>query len=130
MMWARTTLKHLTRRHVSSLSYTPPSMVDLPSHWSTMNPQLREEIIEYLVWKMEDSWKSMTIDEIKASYYISYGPWGPRGRSGTQLTPMMLIWKGLFSTLLFAALGVSLINLKKDKQIEQRLRELEEHSSK
>ncbi|GAV54634.1 hypothetical protein ZYGR_0AN01020 [Zygosaccharomyces rouxii] len=127
-MWARFTLKQLTKRPASSLSYTPPSMVDLPSRWLTMSPQLQEEITEYLVWKMEDSWKLMTVDEIKASYYISYGTWGPRVKSGIQLTPMLLIWKGLFSTLLFTALGVSLINLKRDKQIGQTLNELQQNS--
>ncbi|CAR31062.1 hypothetical protein ZYGR_0P03680 [Zygosaccharomyces rouxii] len=128
-MWARVTLKPLARRSASSLSYTPPSMVDLPSRWSTMNPQLQEEITEYLTWKMEDSWKLMTVDELKASYYISYGQWGPRGKTDIQLTPTMLIWKGLFSTLLFTALGVSLINLKRDKHMDKALNGLQRNSS-
>lgn len=127
-MWAKASLKQLVKRTASSLSYTPPSMVDLPSRWSAMNPQLQEEITEYLVWKMEDPWKSMNIDERRAIYYISYGNCGPRGsNSGVQLTPMMLIWKGLFSTLLFTALGISLVNLKKDKQTNQALNKLQEN---
>lgn len=103
-------------------------MVDLPSRWSTMSPQLQEEITEYLAWKMEDSWKLMTVEELRASYFISYGAWGPRGKPGVQLTPIMLIWKGLFSSLLFTALGVSLINLRKDKQMDQALNELHQNS--
>lgn len=127
-MLAIVSLRHLLKRPVSYLSYTPPSMVDLPSRWSTMSPQLQEEITEYLAWKMEDSWKLMTVEELRASYFISYGAWGPRGKLEVQLTPIMLIWKGLFSSLLFTALGVSLINLRKDKQMDQALNELHQNS--
>ncbi|AQZ12624.1 MTC3 (YGL226W) [Zygosaccharomyces parabailii] len=126
-MLSKVTIGHMYKRFLSSVSYAPPSMVDLPSRWPTMDHQLREEIIEYLTWKMEDSWRNLSNTELKACYYISYGPWGPRGKSTEQLTPMLLIWKGLFSTTLFAALGLSLFNLKRDKQTEEALRKLEQN---
>lgn len=120
-------LRNIFKRFPSTVSYVPPNMADLSSRWPAMDPLLQEEIIEYLTWKMEGSWRQMSNTELRACYYISYGQWGPRGDSGEQLSPMLLIWKGLFSTTLFAALGLSLFNLKRDKQTEQALKELEQN---
>lgn len=94
-----------------------------------MNPSLKEEIIEYIGWKMEDNWKLMPLNEIKASYYISYGEWGPRSSAGGgQVAPTYFIWKGLFSSTLFLALGISLFNMMKDKKVDERLKVLENNT--
>lgn len=95
-----------------------------------MNGPLKEEIVEYLTWRMEDDWRMMTMKETEAAYFISYGNWGPRSPSGQgQVSPTYLIWKGLFNVILFLALGVSIINLKRDKAFEARLKRLENESS-
>lgn len=122
--------QHLLGRYLSSVMYTPPNISDLPRKWATMNPSLKEEIIEYIGWKMEDSWTTLPLNEVKASYYISYGEWGPRSSAGGgQVDPTYFIWKGLFSSTLFLALGVSLFNMRKDKKVDEHLKLLENKAS-
>ncbi|QLL33051.1 hypothetical protein HG536_0D05720 [Torulaspora globosa] len=116
-------------RLLSGIGYIPPKLDELSKRWPEMSGPLKEEIVEYLTWRMEDSWKTMPREEIKAAYFISYGPWGPRSPSGQgQLSPAFLVWKGLFNAILFLALGVSIVNLKRDKELEEKLKRLEEQS--
>lgn len=112
-------------RLLTSIAYTPPDLIDLPRRWTQISPPVKDEMREYLTWKMEDDWKGMTIEEIKAIYYISYGGWGPRAANGgSQMSPTYLVWKGLFNIVLFAALGVSVLNLKRDKAVDESLKRL------
>lgn len=118
---------NIVRRTFAQISYNPPDVSEIASKWRTLQPLLKEEIIEYLNWKMEDNWDKMSKNEMKAVYYISYGDWGPRSSSGTgQLPPSYLIWKSLFSGILFTALGVSVTNMIKDKRTNAKLQELGE----
>ncbi|QLQ80058.1 hypothetical protein HG537_0D00580 [Torulaspora globosa] len=108
-------------RLLSGTVYIPPRLDSLSKRWPEMSGPLKEEIVEYLTWKMEDSWKTMSRAEIEAAYFISYGPWGPRSPSGqAQVSPTFLIWKGLFNAILFVALGVSVVNLKRDRALEKQ----------
>lgn len=105
-------------------------MHDLSKKWPKMNPLLKEEIIEYLEWKMEGDWKLVPKEEVRAMHYLSYGDWGPRSPSGqTPTSPTFLIWKGLFNTILFLALGVSIINLKRDKAMDEKIERLKSLST-
>lgn len=113
-------------RLLSATVYIPPKLDDLPKRWPEMSGPLKDEIVEYLTWRMEDSWKTMPRAEIEAAYFISYGPWGPRSPSGqAQVSPTYLIWKGLFNAILFLALGVSIVNLKRDRELHEKLKRLE-----
>lgn len=116
-------------RFLSGIAYTPPKLDNLSQRWSGINAPLKEEIVEYLTWRMEDSWKGMSPKEVEAAYFISYGPWGPRSASGQgQVSPTFLIWKGLFNVILFMALGVSIVNLKRDKELEEKLERLQKQA--
>lgn len=117
---------------LSSITYTPPDLADLPKRWPKISPPVKEEIIEYLTWRMEDDWRHIPFKEIRASYFVSYGEWGPRSSAGdAQVSPTFLIHKGLFNALLFIALGVSVLNIKRDKSVDSalnRLKSLESRS--
>ncbi|EDO15367.1 hypothetical protein Kpol_460p2 [Vanderwaltozyma polyspora DSM 70294] len=107
--------------------YTPPDLSQVTKQWNTktMSPLLKEEIKEYLVWKMEDDWKTMTNDETKAAYYLSFGSWGPRGKGGSEGSdPIFILLKSTYSLLIFAGLGVSLVNFKRDKSLLKDLETL------
>lgn len=110
--------------------YTPPDLSQIDKQWTTkkIKISLKEEIQEYLVWKMGDDWKNMATDDIKAAYYISYGKWGPRGDGDTLMNnPIYVVLKSTFTVLLFAAIGVSVINLRNDKKIMTGLEGINEN---
>lgn len=95
-----------------------------------MSPLVKEEIVEYLTWSMEGDWKKMALKEVQASYYVSYGEWGPRSSAGdVQTSPTFLIWKSLFNVILFLALGVSVLNLKRDKSVQSALEQLQKRET-
>lgn len=117
----------LSRRVLSQVSYRPPDLSNVDQQWDKMQLPLKEEVIEYLNWKMEDDWKKMPVIEKKAIYHISYGDFGPRASSGAgTVSPVYLLWKSLFSGILFLALGVSILNVKRDRKINSQLRNLQD----
>lgn len=129
-------IRQCSYRYVSdhSVIYHPPSLKNIPTRWSSLSIPLREEIQEYLDWQMTGDWRDMTTDEKQSIYYISYGAWGPRAKHtpnkektstnqvnnihNKQISIPYLVIRGLFNLVLFSAVGVSILNLKKDKQVE------------
>lgn len=107
--------------------YIPPrELSEVATKWTTWKRRaLKEEIIEYLDWKMEDDWKLMSLEEKRACYFIGYGNWGPRAaKIGTKpetapVSVSYLLMRSVFNLLLFGAVGVSILNLQKDKKMEQ-----------
>ncbi|AET38289.1 Mtc3p Ecym_2572 [Eremothecium cymbalariae DBVPG len=130
----RYTLRNATRcsihRTLSTTSYEPPDFKNLTaSSWMQKETSIQEEITEYLDWRMTDSWKTLTPDEIKAAYVISYGEWGPRAPQGSklaqvQMTGPEIILRVITSMVLFTALGIVVLNYKTDKKVSDKIEEL------
>lgn len=110
--------------------YSPPDMSKLVNGgWLQMNRDTREEINEYLDWRMEEPWKNLDLNEKKCAYYIAFGEWGPRAKKGSkedqlEMNGPELILKALFSMTLFTALAFALPNYKKDKTLQDDLNKL------
>ncbi|CUS24201.1 LAQU0S14e02476g1_1 [Lachancea quebecensis] len=119
-------------RGVSCTSYEPPQIDGLTSKkWVKLEKEVKEEIMEYLDWKMEGDWKAMPASEKKASYFVSFGEWGPRAKPGSkeaqlQMTGAEIILRGVFSGVLFMAVAVSIMNYQKDRQLQKNLKKLED----
>ncbi|CCD26877.1 Mtc3p NDAI_0I03090 [Naumovozyma dairenensis CBS 421] len=107
--------------------YIPPDEIkDVPQKWDIIKPKmLKDEILEYLRWKMEGNWSKMSREEQMAIYSISYGKWGPRseaknknglGNGGKELNLSYILMRTVFNLILLSAAGVSLLNLKRDKE--------------
>lgn len=116
-------------RLVSTIEYSPPPLSNLDLKiWNKTSPPVREEIIEYLQWKMEDDWHEVTKDEVKAAYFISYGIWGPRSSPGSNdshfQTSSELIVRGLASIVLFTALITTAFAYKHDRALYKKLEKL------
>lgn len=112
-----------SQKYASSAVYHPPTLTNIPKRWNSLPQPLKEEIQEYLDWQMKGDWQEMTPEEKQAGYYISYGTWGPRSKatqkdtnSNQQINIPYLVIRGLFNVALFSAVGVAMVNLKRDKQ--------------
>lgn len=97
--------------------------------WLHMNRDTREEINEYLDWRMEEPWKNLDLNDKRCAYYIAYGEWGPRAKKGSkedqiEMNGPELILKAMFSLTLFLALGFAFPNYKKDKTLQENLDKL------
>ncbi|SCU86495.1 LAMI_0D02322g1_1 [Lachancea mirantina] len=115
--------RFFARHYSTEMTYVPPdiSLMD-KDKWRKMDRNLREEVIQYLDWKMEDSWTRMANGEKRAAYFISYGEWGPRAQKGSrdaqiEMTTPELALRGVFSGILFTALAISVVNYKKEKNL-------------
>ncbi|CAH02643.1 Mtc3p [Kluyveromyces lactis] len=110
--------------------YSPPDMSKLvQGGWLHMNRDTREEINEYLDWRMEEPWKNLDLNDKRCAYYIAYGEWGPRAKKGSkedqiEMNGPELILKAMFSLTLFLALGFAFPNYKKDKTLQENLDKL------
>lgn len=132
---ARSQFWYVSQHRMSTLQqYTPPDISSFDTQtWCKMNKDLREEIIEYLDWKMEGNWNQMGKDELRAAYIIGFGKWGPRATKGSKedqqdmSTPEIIV-RGIFSSILFTALGICVLNYQKDKSVQQKLDALREIS--
>ncbi|SCU82986.1 LAFA_0D01134g1_1 [Lachancea sp. 'fantastica'] len=119
----------------SSAVYTPPKYDELDTNtWLKIEKETREEILEYLDWKMESNWSLMTPREQRAAYFVSYGDYGPRAKPGSKAAQMQmsgaeLILRGIFSTVLFTAVAISVLNYGKDRKVMENLDKLKESAN-
>ncbi|KAG8865202.1 Cytochrome c oxidase subunit 5A [Tulasnella sp. 330] len=60
----------------SHSSMIPVSNIE--AQWATLSNKEQMEVYEQLLEVQKKDWKSMSLDEKKAAYYISFGPHGPR----------------------------------------------------
>ncbi|AGO13378.1 AaceriAFR240Cp [[Ashbya] aceris (nom. inval.)] len=122
------TTRQALLRCASTETYNPPDYRDLSAQtWDKLSEPVREELIEYFAWRMEDRWHTLSQDEARAAYFIGYGPWGPRAAKGTSTPPAAgeLVGKAIFSLVLFSALGVAAFNHVTDKRVHAAVSRLE-----
>lgn len=67
-------------RYISSSSFAVSNvtLVDIEKRWEGMPPAEQAELWMQLRDRMKESWKELTAQEKKASYWIAFGPHGPR----------------------------------------------------
>ncbi|KAK6525503.1 Cytochrome c oxidase subunit 5A [Orbilia ellipsospora] len=75
------TPQYLVKRDASTASghaVSAPMLVDIEKRWENMPPQEQAELWMALRDRMRGSWADLTMQEKKASYWIAFGPHGPR----------------------------------------------------
>ncbi|KAK9457161.1 cytochrome c oxidase subunit IV-domain-containing protein [Dipodascopsis uninucleata] len=55
-----------------------PLISKLPERWDSMPVEEQVEITGKIWERQKAPWTDLTLDEKRASFFISYGPWGPR----------------------------------------------------
>ncbi|TGZ77774.1 cytochrome c oxidase subunit IV [Ascodesmis nigricans] len=65
-------------RNSSSYAVSSVQLADIEKRWEGMPPQEQAELWMALRDRMKGEWKDLTLQEKKASYYIAFGPHGPR----------------------------------------------------
>ncbi|KAK6463041.1 cytochrome-c oxidase subunit VA [Scheffersomyces coipomensis] len=80
----RQSLQRLAIRSQSTVAKSVPRPLSnayvskLESRWTALPKEDQTSLIESLKSRMELPWQELTPAEKKASYYISFGEWGPR----------------------------------------------------
>ncbi|KAK9447284.1 cytochrome c oxidase subunit IV-domain-containing protein, partial [Limtongia smithiae] len=62
----------------TSHAIATPLIVDLPTRWETLPVDEQVDITMKIWERQKQPWSDLTLDEKRASFFISYGPWGPR----------------------------------------------------
>ncbi|CAI1981495.1 hypothetical protein SEUBUCD646_0G00580 [Saccharomyces eubayanus] len=103
-------------------TYQPPvvEITNIKNSWPTLRPEVRDEIREYVRWRMEEDWRHLPLEEIKAAYFLSYGPCGGRFK-GNQWNVGYTGMRMAFNLVLFGGAAAAFYNWKQDKKLEERL---------
>ncbi|KAF3917161.1 hypothetical protein ABW20_dc0101197 [Dactylellina cionopaga] len=78
-----------------------PTLADIEKRWENMPPQEQAELWMQLRDRMKGSWADLTLQEKKASYWIAFGPHGPR--RGDPPGENWYVVKGTIGVLVFTA---------------------------
>ncbi|KAI8450503.1 cytochrome c oxidase subunit IV-domain-containing protein [Phakopsora pachyrhizi] len=62
----------------SSSKSSLPSIANIEAAWKEMSAQEQESIFHHLESLQKKDWSQLSLDEKKASYWVSFGPHGPR----------------------------------------------------
>ncbi|KAI5800263.1 cytochrome c oxidase subunit IV family [Peziza echinospora] len=75
---ARSVPLSLCQRSASTRAISNPTLVDIEKRWEAIPPQEQAELWMNLRDRMKSNWNELTLAEKKASYWIAFGPHGPR----------------------------------------------------
>ncbi|ORY44277.1 cytochrome c oxidase subunit IV-domain-containing protein [Leucosporidium creatinivorum] len=69
-----------SRMAARSLSTSPSavSLSNIEASWKSLTPAEQESTFKALEELQKKDWKELSLDEKKASYYVAFGPHGPR----------------------------------------------------
>ncbi len=68
----------LAKRAASTHALSNAVVADLNGRWEELPSQDQQEIVSQLTERQKLNWKELTPAEKQATWYISYGEWGPR----------------------------------------------------
>lgn len=131
-MLRRSVVRSVNLRSIRTLSTEEvviPDLSGVEKRWGKMKELDQADVIDYLAYRSQGDWKTLTTQEQRALYYISFGNWGPRadkpqvGISGTVL-------RGLFGGVLTIAVGVAFMNYAFDLEREEKVEKLLERIEK
>ncbi|RPB22569.1 cytochrome c oxidase subunit IV [Terfezia boudieri ATCC MYA-4762] len=81
-----------TRRCATTHAISNPTLVDIEKRWEGMPPQEQAELWMQLRDRMKTNWSELTLAEKKASYWIAFGPHGPRALPPPGETKKILLY--------------------------------------
>ncbi|GMM33892.1 Mtc3 protein [Saccharomycopsis crataegensis] len=85
--------------------------------WVNLTEDEQDQILDHLAFKQEENWNDMSNEEKKASYFISYGPWGPRTVGGNNASTVSgRVIGALTGSIISIALGLSIYNYTIDQE--------------
>lgn len=65
-------------RFAQTQALSKASIIDLPNRWENLPAAEQSDIVSKLAERQKLPWTELTDVEKQASWYISYGEWGPR----------------------------------------------------
>jgi len=90
----------------ASYAVSNVTLADIEKRWESMPPAEQAEVWMQLRDRMKGSWSDLTVQEKKASYWIAFGPHGPRAvpppGEGTKVFVYTMIGMGVSFALFYA----------------------------
>jgi len=90
----------------ASYAVSNVTLADIEKRWESMPPAEQAEVWMQLRDRMKGSWSDLTVQEKKASYWIAFGPHGPRAvpppGEGTKVFVYTLVGMGVSFALFYA----------------------------
>lgn len=68
----------ISQRAATTHAISNPTLADIEKRWEAMPPQEQAELWMTLRDRMKTNWAELSLAEKKASYWIAFGPHGPR----------------------------------------------------
>ncbi|TPX70193.1 hypothetical protein SpCBS45565_g01930 [Spizellomyces sp. 'palustris'] len=82
------------RQHTQAVS--PAALSHIETRWAKLPECEQGAIADYLAAKQKGDWKSLTLDEKRAAYWIAYGPYGARTPIDPAMKYKVLGWSSFF----------------------------------
>lgn len=98
---------------VSGLQLDQASLAEIPKTWDGLTTEQKNSISKALDNKMNGDWKSLTLEEKRAAYFISFGPHGARKPADPSESRKVIV--GLLLALA-AATGISMVTTHYGKE--------------
>lgn len=106
-----------------SAYYEPPrELSNVTQAWNDLSQDTKQELNEYLNWRMQSSWSRLDIEEARAAYYIRY--FGDKMGHKGSMNLGYLVGRALVSTMTIISIGVVFVNMRRDKQVINEIAEL------
>lgn len=106
-----------------------PDVNGIEKRWGKMKELDQADVIDYLAYRSQGDWNTLTTQEQRALYYISFGNWGPRSEKA-QVSISGTVLRGLFGGVLTIAVGVAFMNYAFDLEREEKVEKLLERIEK
>ncbi|KAI9885320.1 MAG: hypothetical protein M1823_002905 [Watsoniomyces obsoletus] len=94
------------RRHEHAISN--PTLAGIEKRWEEMQPQDQAELWMQLRDRMKTDWHELTWQEKKASYWIAFGPHGPRA-----VAPPGENWRVFYATMLGVGIAIVIFAIQR-----------------
>nr|KAJ3421727.1 Cytochrome c oxidase subunit 5A [Polyrhizophydium stewartii] len=88
-------------RLASTSVISPSSLTHIEARWSKLPEAEQGAIADHLAELQKGDWKSLTLEQKRAIYFIAYGPYGARTPSDPALNRKVTAWVGAFLVATF-----------------------------
>ncbi|KAI8844262.1 cytochrome c oxidase subunit IV family [Chytridium lagenaria] len=80
------------QRRTASTSVTPAAFAQLETRWAKLPEAEQGAIADKLAAAQKGDWKTLSLEEKRAAYFIAYGPYGARNPTDPALKYSVAAW--------------------------------------
>lgn len=109
----------ITSEAIVSRGIASYNLRNIQNTWDKLKPEEKEQVIDYITGSQEEDWKKLSKDEKKASYFVSFGKWGPRAGEEhlkKQKADASRLWKVFLGSVILISFGLLSYNYSIDEE--------------